>query len=669
MNPHIQKLIIVCVVFWSVVLNISATFANEPEHITLILNQVRGTECCDVGKLERFEHQLQALQLRNLTGSFAVRYDVLQDNSYLDLIKKYPEYEYGALLEVTPALAQAAGVTYKGTDEQWYEAQNVFLIGYTVDERKKLIDTYMTSFQSKIGFVPKFSSSWMIDPWSLLYLKSEYGVLAHQITREQFGTDSYTLYGGPVHQPYWPSDNWTLVPEEENYTQPVILRQTITDPVFNYGDRSNSYTSQPNDYAIRAESIEYFEFLFLQAHRQPNAYTFALVGLENSMEQEFQDAFTQQLQIIADWQGEGRTVRKASEFATWLQIQNQEQVVLYGGNSAQETTEKAWWINTAKYRARVRLSNGELSLTDLRVYDSSFADPYADAVSKKLGWWIVPYVLDGSREYGQGEDHLSVYNDTIQDRREEYGNPARIVLASELSDVSVERVGESIQFLSDKVLATFSKSEFSTVEPSSVVGMDADLSQSLIWDTQNTPAWGFSVAATEDKLTFTPFVSETNLDTIRAQQSKKLFPEVGLADLSAKMSYVFTNNTYAVAERNPVRTVFFPQDADGNAVLLNHVPTVTSSSSDTKITVHPQHGSNGMIFIDVESTIPLQTTVTIEEAEFSEEVAVYFAPNCTQQVKYCLTHPIHTWWYLRSLIGDKLRFQQEKEDQQARFVD
>jgi hypothetical protein len=50
------------------------------------------------------------------------------------------------------------------------------------------------------------------------------------------GVDSYTLYGGPVHYPYYPSQNWALVPAaQNNENMPIIVRQTITDPVYNYG--------------------------------------------------------------------------------------------------------------------------------------------------------------------------------------------------------------------------------------------------------------------------------------------------------------------------------------------------------------------------------------------------------------------------------------------------
>jgi hypothetical protein len=58
------------------------------------------------------------------------------------------------------------------------------------------------------------------------------------------------------------------------------------------GDDSSSFTSQPNDYALRKADFSYFEHLFLQAHSQnSNQDTFALIGLENSMPSEVQTEF------------------------------------------------------------------------------------------------------------------------------------------------------------------------------------------------------------------------------------------------------------------------------------------------------------------------------------------------------------------------------------------
>ncbi|HPS40893.1 MAG TPA: hypothetical protein PLQ50_02700, partial [Candidatus Woesebacteria bacterium] len=343
------------------------SFANE--HSTVIINQVRGSECCSVGELSNLQLQLETASKLQLPTTFSLRYDVLQNPDFLHLIKNYQSngnFEWAAFLEITPQLAKDAGVEYKGNETNWYEAQFVYLIGYEQAERNKLLETYMKQFRTVFGNYPKTTTAWMIDPFSLQLLKTKYGVLIHQITREQMGVDSYTLYGGPVHYPYYPSLNWALIPTAQKSDQmPIIIRQTITDPVYNYGDSTSSFTAQANDYVRRNANFNYFQHLFLQAHAQSeNQDTFALLGLENSMPLENQQEFVKQLEFVAAWRKENQThqILTAQAFAILFQNKNEknQELSVYYGQDQEKTDEKAWWITTPFYRARLRLSGKEL---------------------------------------------------------------------------------------------------------------------------------------------------------------------------------------------------------------------------------------------------------------------------------------------------------------------
>jgi len=581
----------------------------------------------------------------------------------VSLAKEYPQFSYGALLEITPELATQAEVIYKGKPDQWYEAQNVFLIGYSQADRKKLIDTHMLQFREALGHYPSFSSSWMIDPWSLAYLKKQYGVMVHQITREQFGTDSYTLYGGPMQYPYWPSDNWALVPEQGNFSQPLIVRQTIMDPVFNYGDRSSSYTSQPNDYAFRHAGLDYFEHLFTQAHNQLGNYTFALIGLENSMGQDSHEEFFRQLEFVNEWQAENNVVATLENFEDWLRSNNNNDVQIYGGNSSENPGEKAWWITTNTYRARLRLSGGVLSLTDLRLYDSRFEDPYLNDISEKLGWWVVPFIIDGSRIDTKNQDSLVVHNDSLINRLEELGTPVGINILGENGSVEVKKENNNIVYFQDQSeIARFRSSDF-------LLHKNHDQVANLSWHGDNEVLWGFSKNEVGDFIKFSPFINDFDLSTIRKKYSALLFPEITMKPLNAKNSYVFVNNDYAIAGRNPVRLVLFPKDSDDQPVLLGEYPSVVTEAEISKITIHEQHGSNGMQFIDFENDTALKTKITISNGEFSEQTTIYFAPHCPTKIFQCLSHPNQAWWYLRSTISDKIRLMEEKRQHEAQFAE
>lgn len=645
---------------------------NNQNHFTLIINQVRGTSCCDKGSLEHFNNQAKKLKELSLNGNFSLRYDALKDQKFIETANKYPEHEIGGLLEIIPSLASDAGVEYLGSETKWHEANHVFLIGYTQEQRKKLIDTYMSQFKQKFNRYPTFTNAWMIDAWSLKYLKSEYGVLAHEITREQYGTDSYTLYGGPVHYPYWPSVSWALMPDNTTKDiMPLILRQTITDPVFIYGDNSDSYTSQPNDYFIRADTTDYFKHLFQQAHLQPNnSYTFALIGLENSMPENVQTEYMKQLEFLAQWQNSMNQVLTVTDFQSRYRSVY-ENTQIYEGVAQKDTTEKAWWINTPSYRARIRLSNNTLFISDLRIFDPSIKDPYYDRKSTSFGWWITPFVLDGSRFFYEDTQNLNtlIRNDYLKERKAQYLSPTRIELPTD-QNVQVKALDNGISFLNgDNTIASFNENNF-YIDPSSKLKLDSEITKnifnSLQWkENDQDDSWGFN----QKNNIYTPFININSINSQREKHPQLLFPELKNSSIDSTKTSLLVNNAYAIASRNPVRLILFPVDDKNNPVVLFDQPSVQTEKNVDKVSLYHPHGSNGMIFIDVENSGPDSNTVTIKLKDFQSSTNIYFAPNCKKEILYCITHPKQTWWFLRSLIEDRLRSQKEKESKEEKFVD
>lgn len=664
-------LIIVC---FSLVFNSSfqkvAAAEVTPTHFTVILHQLRGPECCERGNVKWFKRDLESLENNELVGNFAIRYDALQSESYIELIKKDAKNEYGALLEVTPQLAQHADVTYKSDPARWYEAQNVFLIGYTQEERKKIIDTYMAFYEKQMGVLPKFSSAWMIDAWSLAYLKEKYGIVAHQITREQFGTDSYTLYGGPVHYPYYPSSNWALIPDNTNTKMPLMMRQTIMDPVFVYGDKTDSYTSQPNDYFIRDDTTEYFKHLFFQAHAQNNPYTFALIGLENTMSESIQAEYEDQLRVVGTWQKNDASNRAVtiSAFETWLRQQTNE-LTSYAGAAQKDANEKAWWINTPTYRARVRLSAGELSITDLRLYHKDFKDPYISTPAKSFGWWVVPFVLDGSRYFEGSTGGSIIKNDFVKNRPAEVGAPIKIILSKNVNTVELVNTenGKLIKSgTTNIVLFTPKDIQFTdTISLTTLTNLPPPLIQ-LKWTTSDEQdSWGFTL----QEKTLLPFVNSTDLDAARNEYKPFLFPEKQFDTLHVANTSLYINNNRSIAGRNPVRLVLFPKNEKGEAILLPSYPQVTAEPHVEEIEFHEQHQNNGMIFIDFLNAKPMKTHVTVTHGDFSDDLTIYFAPNCKEQKLHCILHPRQAWWYLRTYLDDRARAKEEQRQKEEAFVD
>lgn len=645
-----------CVI--SLVLLPSTAHAENQNRFTLILNQVRGPECCDPGNIRWFKEQQSILQKLDLVGNFALRYDAVLDETYAKAVLADQHNHYGALLEVTPRLASDAGVGYTGTLERWYEAQTVYLIGYTQQDRKKIIDTYMKAYQKAFKSTPRFSSSWMIDAWSLSYLREEYGVVAHQLTREQYGTDSYTLYGGPAHYPYYPSTNWGMVPQPNNQSMPLILRQTIMDPVYNYGDTTNSYTSQPNDYFLRKDTIAYFRHLFSQAHTQSNPYTIAVLGLENTMAEPAQLEFFDQLREVRKWKesSPANTVPSVSQFAEWHAL-NQVNMTSYAGKAQNNPSEQAWFINTPKYRARIRLTNSKLILTDLRLYDTKFEDPYLSNTAKSLGWWIIPFALDSSRFNVSNLAGTSVINDTIISSKKNPSPLQYITLTQQVKQSSITTENEGSQRrkvlrADDKVIAVFTEDQIELqAEPNLEMLQTLPIPlQSLQWKDQvNTTArWGFEIEGSKLK----PFVNVSNLEEARQLQHHLLFPEKRFDPISSKKTYVYINNQFAISGRNPIRLILHPRNAAGDGVLLSEKPTVSLSTPVDSLSVQVKPQDNNSVWIELHHSTPITTNVTIRLQAFEKTVPVYFAPNCKNDLAHCITHPIHSWWYVRNAWSD-----------------
>lgn len=196
----------------------------------------------------------------------AFRYDALINSSWMEIIKEYIKDNSSLitpaiLFEITPQLAKDSGVKHKITNDTWYEAQNIFSVGYPQEDRIKIANKLFNTFFEVFNSYPTISSAWMIDTQTLNYIHNNFGVKIFQITREQYGVDSYTLYGGPPHYPYPAGRNWLFIPNYDFDNPVLIVRQTVSDPLYNYGDDTSTFTSQPNDYLRGDKDISYFKKL------------------------------------------------------------------------------------------------------------------------------------------------------------------------------------------------------------------------------------------------------------------------------------------------------------------------------------------------------------------------------------------------------------------------
>lgn len=144
-----------------------------------------------------------------------MQYDTLLDSKYTDYLKKEQDgsLEIGGWFEIVAQQTKDAGIVWRGRPGySWDWHSHVgFLVGYTQEERKKLIDVYMDQFFTIFGYYPKAMGSWFIDAWSINYMAEKYRVKAICICRDQWGTDGYNLWGGYFNV-YYPSRNNMFTP-------------------------------------------------------------------------------------------------------------------------------------------------------------------------------------------------------------------------------------------------------------------------------------------------------------------------------------------------------------------------------------------------------------------------------------------------------------------------
>ncbi|HYD34575.1 MAG TPA: hypothetical protein VD999_00755 [Vitreimonas sp.] len=679
---------------------------EQPSSTIMIINQVRGSECCDVGSLEALKKQITIVQGNAQPAYFTVRYDALTEPEFVSTLRAAhrttPALKLGGLLEITPSWATAAGVEYKGTPDTWYEAQYSMLIGYAPEERRRLVDTYMADFKQQFGEYPELTTAWMIDTPTLYYAHDQYGVKIHQITREQWGTDSYTLYGGPPHYPYPASRNWAFVPDYNEANPLFIVRQTVTDPLKNYGDTSSSFTSQPNDYARDGKDHLYFLGLMAQVASQPATPGWAVLGLENSMPGEFQAEYEKQLKNVASSTGPAgkQLLLNVNYFDSnnINKISNDHRINIYSGiDILGDTHNEAVWITTPTYRIRLRKYSDKIWIDDFRVFDARLTDPYSNTVAVNKGHWVVPYLLDGSlwhhqptkrplklRLFGPPE----VPNLAPQPQSDLTDQVTRLELpnlapgtAWKLGRTSSGQATLEYQTAAGQAITVFfedSRINWSGLSPESFtyhplyptqVPLDFLAKKDgfqLRWLIDEKVGWGINntcrpAAVNETGLpscewTFT--LQPDLLAQAREQQYPFLFPETRPRELDEKNSLVYAHNRYAIAGRNPVRIVIVPYDKAGFPTTLADPATVIASPPPAYISESKKELNESLEFIDLVHNSPQKTALTVSLSDsVTKNITVYFAPNCKVEKLYCLTHPRQTWWYLNTVVRDKIRAQ------------
>lgn len=646
----------------------------------VISSQVRGSECCDPGSMEAIQSQLDALKRLKLPATFSLRYDALNDSKVINAVSS-DQFEKAAFLEITPSLAQDAGVAYRGPVERWYKAGNAYLVGYAPTDRFKLIDTYMRRFKGVYGSYPHSTLAWMIDAPSLEYLSKNYGISTHQLTREQWGTDSYTLYGGPVNVPYYPSSHWAMIPAQSRQSaSPVlIVRQTITDPLFTYGDAQSATTSQPNDYLFGKRDLTYFEGLVDGALASTVPNGFGVLGLETSMGMNFQSEFVRQLEYVDSLRNRGDIQVKLLQALPSLYPADK----MIGSLSAysrqsQDLDQQAVWINAIGYRARLINDHQRVILTDLRVYSDSLSDPYTSTPSSTLNaYWTVPFLFDGSRFRSQPTKPASKSLGSVLSRlhtstRESSdfsliendfdGNATGLLLprsqrrssfklqhAPETITVEYESEGGpvSIQFFPTTFALQYSGPEKieSTLHDESLDALAKEHTLELL------------STSSGQLTTYRPVLAaNASIPTLIAQFPRLFSPESvgGVIDLAHSTATVV--NPHAILGQSPIRIVLRLRDKNGTPTLSQSAPSIVIPDLSVETTSHVPESAQGEYYIDLNAkSVGASSLQVLVDSQTIDLGRVTVSPHCLHAIKVCLQNPRFVGQFVLSKFDEIMR--------------
>ncbi len=364
------------------------TFAAKNQFITIV-NPVRGGDFWtmkDQKPVDNVNKEWTLISDNNLSATWLIRPDAMKDVGIVSLLKNLPKnQEVGLFMEVTPTWTENTGIVYH-QNANWHSAGSVFLTGYSVEERHKLIDNSFENFKKIFGFYPKSVGAWWIDAGSLSYMREKYGIIANMDVADQYTTDNYQVWGQYFGTPFYPAKRNALVPATgENQKIGVVTIQWATrDPFNSYGNGvlDSTFSVQANDYAnqkYHTLTTDYFrKLLNIYLDNLYSDFGQVTVGLENDFSWDsFGGEFANQIKEVADRKSRGTLVLTMSDFGKFYQG-------LYADVSPPQiifaidplgSSGKVLWYQTTKYRVGWFYNSQGSVIRDLRLYNESLDEP------------------------------------------------------------------------------------------------------------------------------------------------------------------------------------------------------------------------------------------------------------------------------------------------------
>ena len=353
-------------------------------------------------------------------GTYALKYDALMEPKYQELLKEYLDEndELGVWWEITEPLCRRAGVAFHDTRmEVEYDdrVDSAYSLGYTPDDRKKIVDAYMEDFYGVYGRYPANIGAWVMDAVTVGYAREKYGVKAACICRDQVATDGFTLWGGWPNGVYFPSRDNAFLPASSAQKQMDIpvFRLLGPDPIYNFeahvrgGVMEGVFTMEPAWLPGRDPKFvgAYFDSM---TGEDALGIQYGQVGQENNfLWENIQPGLEAQLQRMEILVKEGKLrVETMGATAEWFS----KQYRLTPPATFQINSDwsghglSAQWYASVNYRLGLLGEEGHLRIRDLFLYRENYECRYLrDRIHERLSTFDAPPVM-WPQEWGGRDD-------------------------------------------------------------------------------------------------------------------------------------------------------------------------------------------------------------------------------------------------------------------------
>ena len=358
-----------------------------------IVNFIRGWDNrADFDLKEPVIRQAELAEKYNLPVTFLFQFDAMIKTDYVEPVENCKaKKEIGLWLEISEPLILAAGLIWRGRDGfkwDWHSCVDM-TVGYTLRERKLIIDKAFKKFNEIFGYYPKTVGSWALDAYSINYMKEKYNIKAALICKEQWGTDGYSLWGGYYSGGYYSCKNNILCPaqNEEQQIDVPVFRMLGCDPVDQYmnglGTEYQGVESMEPVYGCSGSDAEWVKWFLKETFRKENlGLNYCQAGQENSFGWEaMKDGYSMQMQLFEQKRNLGEidfelVSETAAAYMKSFKLTPCTTVEAHKENSS------TLWFNSRFYRSNLYIHDKKIFLRDIFVFNENYRERYFDEVAE-----------------------------------------------------------------------------------------------------------------------------------------------------------------------------------------------------------------------------------------------------------------------------------------------